>query len=80
MECVERSSYACLEEQGLMIVFYPHPSWQRMLVLCLLCPMLGQQETNLQIRYVFAAWDLDEMQCFLIVFNMEVESAIAFNY
>ncbi len=42
--------------------------------------MLVQQEANLQIRYKFAVLDLDVMHCYLIVIDMEVKSACAFNY
>ncbi len=39
--------------------------------------MMGQQETHLQIRYVIAVWDFDEVHPSFIVFDMKLECACA---
>jgi hypothetical protein len=45
------------------------------MVPCLLRSMMGHQEAHLQIRYVLAVWDFDQMYPSFIVFDMELECA-----
>ncbi len=65
------------ESQLLIVCFRLHPFWNRMMVLCLLHPMMGFQEAHLQIRYVFAVWYFDQMYPSFIVFDVEIERASA---
>ncbi len=53
------SSLIPYEHQCFIVCICLCPFWDRMMVLCLLRPMLGRQEAHLQIRYVFAVWDFD---------------------
>jgi hypothetical protein len=65
------------ENQRLIVFLHPHPSWEWILVLSLLHPLMGRQEANPQLRYVFAVWYFDEMHSSLIVLNMKLECACA---
>jgi hypothetical protein len=47
------------------------------MILCLLRPMMGRQEAHLQIRYILAVWDFDEMYPSFVVFDMKLECACA---
>ncbi len=48
------------------------------MILRLLCPaMMGQQEAHLQIRYLLAVWDFDDVHPSFIIFDMKVERACA---
>jgi hypothetical protein len=66
------------EECQLFLICFRFCSfWDRVMILCLLCPMMGRQEAHLRIRYVLAVGYLDEMYPSFIVFDMKLERACA---
>jgi hypothetical protein len=65
------------EHQHFIVCIHLCPFWDRIMILCLLPPMMGQQEAHLQIRYVLAVWDFDEVHPSFVIFNMKFELACA---
>jgi hypothetical protein len=65
------------ERQCFIIFLHLCPFWERIMIFCLLCPMMGRQEAHLQIRYVHAVCDFEEMYPSFIVFDMKLECACA---
>ncbi len=71
------SSLISDERQRFIICIHVCPFWDRIMILRLLCPMMGQQKVHLQIRYVLAVWDFDEVHPSFVIFDMKFECACA---
>ncbi len=65
------------EHQRFIVCIHLCPFWDKIMIFCLLCPMMGQQEAHLRIRYIFAVWDFDEVHPSFVICNMELECACA---
>ncbi len=63
------------ERQSFIVFLHPCPFWDRIMIFCLLHPMMGQQEAHLQIRYVLAVGDFNEVQPSFVIFDMKLERA-----
>ncbi len=65
------------EHQSFIVFLHPHPFWDRIMIFSLLCPMMGQQEAHLQIRYVLAVGDFNEVSPSFVIFDRKLERACA---
>jgi hypothetical protein len=63
------------EHQSFVIILHPCPYRDRIMIFCLLRPMMGQQEAHIQIRYVLAVVDFDEVHPSFVILNMKLEHA-----
>jgi hypothetical protein len=61
------------KRQRFIICIHLCPFWDRIMILCLLRPMMGRQEVRLQIRYVLAVWDFDEVHPSFVILDMKFE-------
>jgi hypothetical protein len=69
------SSLAPDERKCFIIILSLCSFWDRIMIFRLLHPMTGHQEAHLQIRYILAVWDFDEVHPSFIIFDMKLECA-----
>jgi hypothetical protein len=62
------------ERQSFIVFLHPHSLWDRIMIFGLLLhPMMGRQEAHLQIRYVLAVGDFNEVHPSFVILTMELE-------